>query len=155
MDYKFAKTLIYAKGLFGLFELIVGILLLFSGPKSIIRYTVWLIAFEPLRNPDGIFDYSMQFVANHVLGSMHMLITLYLIVHGLVFIMVVIALVHKKLWAFPIAGIVLMAFIIYQIYKLAMTFSLLLLIFTILDLMVMVFLRYEYTRVIRELKSKL
>lgn len=154
MDYSLAKTIIYAKGLFGLFELLIGTILLFSGPKSLNNYTIWLIDFEPFEH-NGVVDYTTQFIVDHILGSMHLLVTLYLLVHGLVFVMVVIALVHRKLWAFPAAGLVLLGFIIYQIYELAVAFSVLLLIFTILDLMIIVFLRYEYKRVIRELSKEL
>lgn len=152
MDYKLAKTIIYAKGIFGIIELIIGIILFFSGPKALNKYTIWLLDFEPLNHSDKITDYTTQFVVNTILGDMHTLISLYLITHGLVFITVVIALVHKKLWAFPTAGIVLIGFILYQLYELATAFSILLLIFTLLDLMIMVFLRYEYKRVVRELK---
>jgi uncharacterized membrane protein len=151
MDYKFAKTLIYVKGLFGVFELIFGLILLFSGPKLLNKYTVWILDFEPFQNPNMLMDYTTQFMANYVLGSMHILITSYLIAHGVVFILVVIALVHKKLWAFPTAAILLMGFILYQIYTLAIAFSVILSIFTILDLLIIFFLRYEYKRVIKEL----
>jgi uncharacterized membrane protein len=147
MDYKIARFLVYFKGIFGIIELIIGIGLLLVGPKALNKYMLWLVEFEPFDKPSRIMDSTTQFIADHVLGSLHTLIALYMIVHGLVFIAVVIALVHKKLWAFPTAGIILTLFIVYQIYRLALAFSLILLIFTLIDIAIMFFLRYEYRRV--------
>jgi uncharacterized membrane protein len=147
MDYRFARWLVNFKGIFGIVELIIGIGLLLVGPKALNKYMLWLVEFEPFDRPSRIIDTTTQFVANHVLGSLHMLIALYMIVHGLVAIAVIIALVHKKMWAFPLAGIVLALFIVYQIYRLALAFSLVLLIFTLIDTAIMFFLRYEYRRV--------
>jgi uncharacterized membrane protein len=146
MDYRIARILVYFKGIFGIIELIIGIGLLLAGPKALNKYMLWLVEFEPFDKPSKVMDSTTQFIANHVLGSMHMLIALYMIVHGLVFIAVVIALVHKRLWAFPTAGIILTLFIIYQIYRLALAFSLILLIFTLIDIVIIFFLRYEYRR---------
>ncbi len=147
MDYKLARFLVYFKGLFGIIELIIGLGLLLVGPKALNKYMLLLVEFEPFDKPSRVIDTTTQFIANHVLGSLHLLIALYMIVHGLVFIAVVIALVHKKLWAFPTAGILLALFIVYQIYRLALAFSLILLIFTLIDIAIMFFLRYEYRRI--------
>jgi uncharacterized membrane protein len=76
-----------------------------------------------------------------------------MIIHGLVAIAVVIALVHKKMWAFPAAGILLVLFIIYQIYRLTLAFSLILLILTLIDIAIIFFLRYEYRRTKWKLKE--
>ncbi len=152
MDYKLAKFLVYFKGIFGIIELIIGIGLLIVGPKALNKYMLWLVEFEPFDKPNKVIDITTQFIADHILGSLHTLIALYMIVHGLVFIAVVIALVHKKLWAFPTAGIILSLFIIYQIYRLTLTFSLILLIFTLIDITIIFFLKYEYKRVKLELK---
>lgn len=152
MDHKIAKIIVYFKGIFGIIELIVGLGLLFVGRESLNEYMLWLVDFEPFEKHPRLMDSTTRFIADHVLGSMHTLIALYMIVHGLVFIAVVIALVHKKMWAFPAAGILLTLFIIYQIYRLALAFSLILLIFTLIDVAIIFFLRYEYKRVKLKIK---
>jgi uncharacterized membrane protein len=146
MDRKLARFLVYFKGIFGIFEIITGIALLIVGRKSMDKILVWIVNFEPFEDHPRLMDTASRFIINHVLGSLHVLIALYLIVHGIVAIAVVFALVHKKMWAFPAAGILLVLFILYQIYRLAFTFSLLLLILTLLDIVIILFLRYEYRR---------
>ena len=152
MDHRLAKVLVYFKGIFGIAELISGMGLLLVGRKSLNKVMLWIVDFEPFENHPKLMDRTTKFIAEHILGSLHTLIALYMIVHGLVAIAIVIALVHKKLWAFPTAGIIMALFIVYQIYRLALTFSILLLILTLVDIAIMFFLRYEYRRVKVELK---
>jgi uncharacterized membrane protein len=151
MDHKIARILVYFKGIFGIIELITGFGLLLLGRKSLNNVMLWLVELEPFENHPRLMDSTTRFIANHVLGSLHTLIALYMIVHGLVAIAVVIALVHKKLWAFPVAGTLMTMFILYQIYRLAEIFSIFLLILTLIDVALIFFLRYEYKRVKLEL----
>ena len=153
MDHRIARFLVYFKGIFGIIELITGFGLLLVGKKSLNNVMLWLVDLEPFERHPRLLDSTTKFIAEHILGSLHTLIALYMIVHGLVAIAVVIALVHKKLWAFPTAGIILALFIIYQIYRLALVFSLALLIFTLIDIAIIYFLRYEYKRVRLKLKE--
>ena len=154
MDHKWARFLVYFKGIFGILELILGFGLLIVGRKSMNKILLWIINFEPFENHPRLMDSASRFIINHVLGSLHLLIALYMIIHGLVAIAVVIALVHKKMWAFPAAGILLALFIIYQIYRLALAFSLILFILTLIDIAIIFFLRYEYRRVRLKLVEK-
>jgi len=146
MDHKLARFLVYFKGIFGIVEFITGIVLLLVGRKSLNNVMLWILNFEPFEDHPKLIDGTTRFITNHVLGNLHTLIALYMIVHGIVAIAVVLALVHKKLWAFPVAGIVMALFILYQMYSLAMAFSLLLSILTIIDIAIIIFLRYEYGR---------
>ena len=147
MDHKIAKFLVYFKGTFGIVELILGFVLLVVGRKSMDKILLWIVDFEPFENHPRLMDTASRFIIDHVLGSLHILIALYMIVHGLVAIAIVFALIHKKMWAFPAAGLLLALFIVYQIYRLALAFSLILFILTLIDIAIMFFLRYEYKRV--------
>jgi len=153
MDHRIARFLVYFKGIFGILELIIGIGLLVLGRKAMNNILMWILNFEPFENHPRLMDNASRFVIEHVLGSLHLLIALYMIIHGLVAIAVVIALVHKKMWAFPAAGILLVLFIIYQIYRLTLAFSLILLILTLIDIAIIFFLRYEYRRTKWKLKE--
>ena len=144
MDHRIARFLVYFKGIFGILELIIGIGLLVLGRKAMNNILMWILNFEPFENHPRLMDNASRFVIEHVLGSLHLLIALYMIIHGLVAIAVVIALVHKKMWAL---------FIIYQIYRLTLAFSLILLILTLIDIAIIFFLRYEYRRTKWKLKE--
>jgi len=147
MEHKLAKWLVYFKGIFGIVEFVSGMGLLLVGRKSLNSVMLWLVDLEPFETHPKLMDSTTRFVAEQILGNLHTLIALYMIVHGLVAIAVVIALIHKKLWAFPAAGILMALFIVYQIYRLALTFSLVLLILTLIDIALMFFLRHEYNKV--------
>jgi len=153
MDHKIARFLVYFKGVFGIIELVIGFTLLILGRKAMNKLLLWIVNFEPFENHPKLMDTASRFIINHVLGSLHLLIALYMIVHGLVAIAVVIALIHKKMWAFPMAGIIMALFIVYQIYRLALAFSLILLILTLIDIAIIFFLRYEYRRAKWKLKE--
>jgi len=146
MDHKIAKFLVYFKGIFGIIEFITGIGLLLVGRKVLNNVLVWILNFEPFEDHPQFANGTTRFITNHVLGNLHTLIALYMIVHGIVAMAVVLALVHKKLWAFPMAGIIMALFLLYQMYSLAMTFSLILMILTLIDIAIIIFLRYEYRR---------
>jgi len=153
MDRKIAKFLVYFKGIFGIVELIIGFVLLLVGRKAMNKILLWIVNFEPFEDHPRLMDTASRFIIDHVLGSLHLLIALYMIVHGLVAIAIVIALIHKKMWAFPTAGIIMALFIVYQIYRLALAFSLILLILTLIDIAIIFFLRYEYRKARLKLKE--
>ena len=64
----------------------------------------------------------------------------------------VIALWMKKLWAYPLTGIVIVLFALYQVYLLVVTHSLFQLFLTILDVVILLLLRFEYRRVVAQRK---
>ena len=95
-----------------------------------------------------------DFVANHLrhaashfsVGSEHFM-AIYLLGHGVVKIFVVAALLRNKLWAYPIAIIVFGGFVVYQIYRFALTGSTGLIVLTVVDLIVIWFIWLEYRAV--------
>jgi len=71
----------------------------------------------------------------------------YLISHGIIKVILAILLFKRKLWAYPLAILVLIIFIIYQIYRYTLNPSALLVILTAFDIAVIVLTYIEYTRI--------
>ncbi|MDQ6893024.1 MAG: DUF2127 domain-containing protein [Acidobacteriota bacterium] len=143
------------KFLNGLLEVVGGIGLFFTTPESLNKVATAIFKNELLRD-------SQDFVANHLLHAVQRLsanaqlfASIYLLVHGVVKVGLVIALWKKRLWAYPLAGIILVLFTIYQVYLFAHSGSLLQLFLTALDVIILVLLWFEYKRIASHLDSKI
>ncbi len=69
---------------------------------------------------------------------------IYLLSHGFIKIFLVVSLWRGKLWAYPTAIIVFIAFGVYQLYRFYFTHSLWLIFLTVLDILVIVLTGIEY-----------
>jgi len=112
---------IVLKGLDGVLEVTGGVILLLVSPSTIDRVTQTLTQHELSEDPH-------DFIANHLLHATGALTgaslrfgAVYLLSHGLVKIVLVAALLRNKLWAYPWMIVFLIAFIVYQLYR--MTFA--------------------------------
>ena len=145
-EHKLFQSAVYFKGIFGIIESLTGMFLLFFGSRSLNRIVQRVFGQELLEDPsDPIGNFFMN-LANKLSLRMHIFFGIYLIVHGIVNIAVVFALIHKKRWAFPMAGIILLLFVVYQVYQLVRSFSILMLVLTAIDIVILSLLKVEYDR---------
>ena len=137
---------IVAKGVDGVLELVGGILLLFVSPAQIHRVAAALTQHELSEDPN-------DFIATHILHSTIGLSSgtvvfaaIYLLLHGAVKVVLVVALLRKRMWAYPWMIGVLVAFIAYQCYRIALSPSVGLILLTIFDAFIVVLTWHEYRR---------
>jgi uncharacterized membrane protein len=111
---------IILKGLDGLLEVVGGALLLFVTPEAINRIVGTLTQHELSEDPQ-------DFVATHLLRVSHGLTgaavgfaAAYLLLHGIVKVVLVLALLRNKMWAYPWLIGFLVAFIAYQLYRIVL-----------------------------------
>ena len=144
LDKTFDVTLIL-KGLDGLLELIGGVLLLIVAPSTIDHLAHWLTQHELSQDPNDL-------IAHHLLritANLHTTQTfgaIYLLAHGLVKIVVVIGLLRRERWAYPVAFVVLGAFVIYQVYRMTYAPTVGLALLTAFDLFIIWLTWREYRR---------
>ncbi|QYR18209.1 DUF2127 domain-containing protein [Corynebacterium glutamicum] len=93
------------KGLNGLFELIGGVLLLLVDPNE-----------DP---NDGIARFLVH-SSGSLTGHAMLFSSIYLLTHGLVKVVLVMAVLKNKLWSYTWMIVVLLAFIAYQLYRIAL-----------------------------------
>jgi len=148
-EHKVFQSVVYIKGIFGVLEAAAGILLLIVDSKSLSRLVEWVFGQELLEDPHDFFGNFFMHIAKNLSLKMHVFFGIYMLVHGIVHIAIVFALIHKKLWAFPVAGIVLSLFVVYQIYSIIHSFSILIIVLTIIDLIILSLLKFEYDRLKR------
>ena len=137
---------IILKGLNGLAELVGGLLLLFATPGSIRRLAVVLTQGELSEDPHDIIARYLLHTASGLTGSAVRFGAVYLLLHGAVKVVLVIALLLNKLWAYPSMIVVLLIFIGYQLYRIALQPSAGLVLLTAFDAVIVALTWREYRR---------
>jgi uncharacterized membrane protein len=107
------------KGLDGILEVAGGVLLLLLSPSSIVHIARSLTAEELSKDPhDPIANYLLH-TTSHLSSGVTLFGAIYLLSHGISKIVLVGLVLRDKLWAYPWLIVLLLAFIAYQIYRLA------------------------------------
>ena len=112
---------IVLKGLDGVLEVVGGLLLLILTPATIDRLTMALTQHELSPDPHDFIATHLLHATSGLTGSAVQFGAMYLLSHGVVKIVLVSSLMRNKLWAYPWMIAFLIAFIVYQVYR--MTFA--------------------------------
>jgi uncharacterized membrane protein len=138
------RVVLWLKGLDGALELIGGVVLLFVTPASL-NHLVWSLTVHELAHDPN------DFVARHLLHSASRLSrsktlygAVYLLGHGVSKVVLVVALLRDRLWAYPWMIGLLVVFIAYQLYRLAEQPTWGLIVLTAFDVLVVVLTVREY-----------
>jgi uncharacterized membrane protein len=107
------------KGLDGILEVIGGILLLFLSPHAIERIARGLTAHELSEDPHDVIARYLLHSTSHLSAGITLFGAIYLLSHGIAKIVLVALVLRDKLWAYPWLIALLLAFIAYQVYRLA------------------------------------
>lgn len=145
-------TGIIFKGIDGVLETIGGVALLVVSTQFI-RHFVHVFFREEL------FEDPHDLVANYVIGvadrldvDMKTFAAVYLLVHGVIKVGLVGAIWRRRLWAYPLAGAVFFLFIVYQVARYVFTHSLVLILLTVVDIVVIALLPHEYRRLSQRIR---
>ena len=129
------------KGIDGLLEVIGGILVWFITPAN---GTIVALNHHEMAGPHNL-------LMAHFYRSTHFLaygdkffVSSFLLSHGIVKIVLVVALLFNQLWAYPLMIIVFGGFGFYQVYRLTYRYSLFLLVITIIDFVIVWLTWREY-----------
>ena len=141
--YRFFRLSIILKGLLSAFEILGGILVFVIPPATITALVNFLTQGELSEEPLDFIATHIQTAAQALIGA-DTFIAFYLLSRGLIKLLLVIALLKNKLWAYPASLVVLALFMLYQIYQLFLAFSSIVLIITIFDAIVVYFIWKEY-----------
>lgn len=137
LDRVFAVGII-GKGLNGLAELVGGFLLLVVSPERIHRVVATLTQGELSEDPRDFIATRLLHTASGLTGAATRFGAVYLLAHGAVKVVLVVALLRDKLWAYPWMIGVLGVFIGYQLYRIALQPTAGLIALTVFDLVIVV-----------------
>jgi len=132
------------KGIFALFEIIGGALTHFITQQFLLDLVLAVTREELTEDPrDFIANHLIQSARQFSIGSQQF-VSLYLLSHGIIKLFLIVGLLRKKLWFYPVSIIVFTLFIAYQLFRFTMTHSMWLLIITAFDIAVITLTWHEY-----------
>lgn len=134
------------KGLGALAEVVAGFALVWIPLHAINRIAMDFISTDlPESRHDFIARHLRHYLENFGASGKHFA-SWYLLSHGAVKLILVIALWKNKLWAYPMMIVVLAGFIGYQIYRFALVHSIAMIFLSVFDLLVIALTWSEYDR---------
>lgn len=135
---------ILLKGINGILETIGGWLLFMIKPAAINHFVLIWTQGELSEDPQDFFsNYLVRLVQNFSVST-QIFSAIYLFSHGIIKLFLVVALLKRKLWAYPLAIIFFFLFILYQLYRLTYDHALWLVLLTIFDIAVIILTDLEY-----------
>ena len=134
LDESFRLSLVI-KGIDGALELIGGLLLFAVSPTTMDRLARAIFHHELSEDPNDVLARHVL----HVTANLHATRTfgaVYLLAHGVAKLVMVIGLWKHQKWAYPFALVFLVAFVLYQLYRMTFAPSVGLALLTVFDLFV-------------------
>lgn len=131
----------------GIFELIGAVLMLFITPGRMSAIVRFFTRNELVENTKGFFIRLLLSFSNNFTVSAQHFDVFYLASHGIIKLMLVYLLWRKKLWAYPLTVAFLVIFVIYQVIRISVRFSVPMLLLTIFDIIMIALTMLEYKRV--------
>ncbi|MDE2465678.1 MAG: DUF2127 domain-containing protein, partial [Alphaproteobacteria bacterium] len=126
-----------------------GIALALVSTRTIVDLVNWLTQEELVEDP-------RDFVATHLLSWAHgfsvqteHFYAFYLLSHGVVKLFLMAELLRNRLWAYPASLVMMVLFIVYQLYRYSQSGGTGLIVLTGFDLFVIVLIWHEYRQVRR------
>ncbi len=145
---------VWIKGAISAAEILAGLFVLVVPPASITALIIKLAQNELSEDPGSI-------VASHVLPLAQSaslasagFIAFYLASRGLIKLVLVLALLKDKIWAYPASLAVMGLFIVYQTIDIILTHSPIMIMVTLFDLVVVYFIWREFVVVREHLREK-
>jgi len=142
---------VWTKGLAGLVETIGGLLLLFIPQSGLNAFVIFLTAPELAEDPTDHVATLLQRIVHELTADTKLFVGSYLIIHGIIKVLLVVGLLGRRLWSYPVSLWFLAAFIVYQTYRFFFTHSLWLIALTVLDLAVAFLIWREYRQVRKQI----
>jgi len=134
------------KGINGVWETVSGISILFLSKATINNLFYFLASKELLEDPhDAFFNLLFKFLEN-LSHNTQVFIAIYILIHGLLNLFLAIQLYRDKIWAYLVTITITTAFIFYQIHRIILYHSPVLIIITIFDILFVILTWHEYDR---------
>ena len=106
---------------------------------------------EIIEDPHSFFAPHIQHILLRFSHGTILFISIYLIGQGFIKIFLIVGILKKKLWMYPLAMYAFFGFVFYQIYRFSHTHAPLLIIFSIFDLITILLIQHEYKRLKKHL----
>lgn len=147
---KLFRVAVWLKGIDAVGQLAGGVLLIFLPPQALTRIAHGVVTRDLLGPPTGPLAGHFEEAVRHFAGGTRAFVIGYLLVHGLIKLGLVIALLRKKIRWYPAAITALGLFVLLELIRGVQTHSLILVLLTALDVVIIVLVIKEYREIRRE-----
>lgn len=149
------RIAIALKGLDGALQVIGALILVFIPSTVVTGFAHAVITRDLLGDPSGTLARHLELATeSFVNGGTKTFAVVYLLAHGVIKLALVWALARKWVRAYPVAMVVLAAFVAYEVYRAIETHSIALPFFAALDVLIIVLVYREYRQLRRERASQ-
>jgi uncharacterized membrane protein len=128
----------------GIWETASGFLILFLSKEKLGGFFQFLSNKELLEDPDAIFANFFSNFFQNLTHHTQVLIAVYILIHGLLNLFLSIQLYRDKIWAYLVTISIMMALILYQIHRIILYHSPLLITITVFDFLFVALTWHEY-----------
>jgi len=132
------------KGAHALIECVGGIALAVVRTEAITGLVNALTQEELIEDPNDFVATNLLRLAQGFTVSTQRFYAFYLLSHGIVKVFLVVGLLRRKLWAYPVSLVVLALFIAYQLYRFSYTHGFGLIALSVFDVIMMGLIWHEY-----------
>ncbi len=141
------------KGVFAVMEVLSGVAVYFVTQRFVLNLVGAITQHELARDRrDVIANYLLHAAQSFSVSTQHFT-AIYLLSHGIIKVWLIVGLLRKRLWYYPAAILIFGLFIVYQLYRFSFTHSVLLLLITALDLLVIILTWQESNYLRRSFQS--
>lgn len=140
------QTSITLKGIDGLLEIIGAILVLVANQARVNSFVDVITRHSLARNPNAFIATHLLHASQGIVGHARYFLFFYLVSHGLTKVVLVAALWLNRMWAYPAMILLLISFIVYQLYRMTFAPSWFLVLLTLFDAVVIWLTWAEYEK---------
>jgi|SRR5579862_4513862 len=132
------------KGIDGMIETVAGVVVAVLGTEGVYELVIRFTAPELDLHPASKTIHLLRRGASDLSHASSRFIVIWLLVHGILKLALAIELLRGRSWIFPVAAIVLSAFVAFMAYKLVIHYSAWLLAFALFDLVTVALVLNEW-----------
>ncbi len=140
---------VWIKAIDGILETVGGVLVLTVKESTMIGLILLVTQQELMEDPHDVVATLARHAITHVTESSKLFGGIYLMAHGAVNLFLAVGLLRNRLWSYSVAIAILCIFMTYQIYRITLHHSLLLMLATGIDAVIILLIRHEYLSVKR------
>lgn len=134
-------------------EILGGFVFLFAKPSTLNILVLRLTQHELVQDPHDLVANFLRHQAAHLSINAQFFTAIFLLSHGVIKTLLIVALLRRKLWAYPSAIFVFSGFIAYQMYQYAVGGSVWLIALSLVDLIVVILTYTEYNNIKEGVKT--
>ncbi|SAL88130.1 hypothetical protein AWB74_08417 [Caballeronia arvi] len=115
---------LWCKAILAIPEVVAGVITLVASRRSLLAFVVWVTEDEFAVDPHDLFAGFLLHTVQHLSVGTQEFAAIYLLGHGVIKLWLIVGLLRRRLWYFPIAITVFSLFVAYQLYRYTFTHSL-------------------------------